>query len=453
MRFWPTTRNWKRLVSGAAIVVALALIANGVMTWRAEGRLRAKIAAIHATGAPTSIAELAPQPIPDDENGAATLKRIEPRLTEFSKAYGPFFDTPLGKSYDAAQDRGERATREQIDAISAILNKYRDVDKALAKAAECDKYASQLDYSLPDTEFIEAMVNQSNTVRTAARFLAWEAEMDLANGKHEEAMKRGIQMLRLARHYENEPSLISYLVAIAIRGVASESLYDALSAGAVSPELHAALDDELARQDNPERLKHALAMERAISAGWAGIVPEQPSPNLARMFGWMQRSYQLGAVEYSEEYLRLAEQPWHEVRSQFGPADSPPPPSGHGILADLLAPALRATFQANARGLAVSRGLRIYNALREFKEKNGREARGLDELALSKTVTIDPYSGGPLKLKHTDDGWTIYSVMENGVDDGGDFIELKDYGLAPPRFRRTEKPERAASTEAQAPTE
>ena len=40
-----------------------------------------------------------------------------------------------------------------------------------------------------------------------------------------------------------------------------------------------------------------------------------------------------------------------------------------------------------------------------------------------------------LKLKHADDGWIIYSVMKNGVDDNGDFTDMKDDGLAPPRLR------------------
>jgi hypothetical protein len=101
-------------------------------------------------------------------------------------------------------------------------------------------------------------------------------------------------------------------------------------------------------------------------------------------------------------------------------------------------PAVKAAYQARARSLAVSRSLRIYNALRQFAEKNGREAAGLEELGLPQEATIDPYSGEPLKLKDTDEGWIIYSVMENGVDDGGDFKAIKDYGVAPPKLRVTE---------------
>jgi hypothetical protein len=112
------------------------------------------------------------------------------------------------------------------------------------------------------------------------------------------------------------------------------------------------------------------------------------------------------------------------------------------VLADLLIPALRASFEAHARSLVISRALRIDNALVAFKEKNGREAKGLDELNLPKETTVDPYSGQPLKLKSTKDGWIIYSVMDNGIDDGGSFIALQDYGLAPPHYRMTEEPKK-----------
>ena len=83
------------------------------------------------------------------------------------------------------------------------------------------------------------------------------------------------------------------------------------------------------------------------------------------------------------------------------------------------------------------RSLRIYNALRQFSEHNGREATGLAELKLPADATIDPYSGQPLKLKHSELGWVVYSVLENGVDDGGNFKDLKDYGVAPWKLRKT----------------
>ena len=84
MQIWPTKRFWKRLAIGALAVVSLALIANGLMAWWVEHRLQTKIAAIRAAGDPASIADLAPEPIPADQNAAAIIERIAPRLDEFA---------------------------------------------------------------------------------------------------------------------------------------------------------------------------------------------------------------------------------------------------------------------------------------------------------------------------------------------------------------------------------
>ena len=96
-----------------------------------------------------------PEPIAADQNAAAVLEKIAPRLDEFSKEYGKFFDTPLGKAYDAADDRGDPPTPEQISAIRAILDKYPDIDDALVAAAACPQYASLADFSVPPQVFLE----------------------------------------------------------------------------------------------------------------------------------------------------------------------------------------------------------------------------------------------------------------------------------------------------------
>jgi hypothetical protein len=438
MRIWPTKRGWQRIGIGLAMLAAIGLVVNGMLAWRAELRLRSRLAAIRAAGAPASIAELAPEPIPDDENAAAIMEQIRPQLNEFSKEYGRFYDSPLGKEYDEAGDKGEPATKEQIDAIRAILAKYADLERLVAEASASEKFASRLDYSLDHTKFLDRLLDHIQVARMATRLLTWRGEVLLADGEQEQALDNGLQALRLARLHENEPTLVACLVAIAMRSTAAAQIYDALAAGPVSSELHQALDIELAKYDNPQQLVEVLMSERAVSADWLDSHRGEVPSVLFHMFGWPLKSYQIGVLDAMEEQIELAGQPWYKISERFGVGDSSAPRTGHGTLADLLMPAVKAAYQARARSLAVSRSLRIYNALRQFAEKNGREAAGLEELGLPQEATIDPYSGEPLKLKDTDEGWIIYSVMENGVDDGGDFKAIKDYGVAPPKLRVTE---------------
>ena len=59
--------------------------------------------------------------------------------------------------------------------------------------------------------------------------------------------------------------------------------------------------------------------------------------------------------------------------------------------------------------------------------ENGREAESLAELSLPAEATIDPFSGAPLLLNRRDNKWIVYSVGDDGKDDGG--LAPKDYGV------------------------
>jgi hypothetical protein len=63
-------------------------------------------------------------------------------------------------------------------------------------------------------------------------------------------------------------------------------------------------------------------------------------------------------------------------------------------------------------------------------------------------ATIDPFDGKQLKLKHTDQGWVVYTVMLDGVDDSGNFIQLHDYGVAPLSRRVEQEKEDVETPEA-----
>jgi len=350
--------------------------------------------------------------------------------------------TPLGKAYEKRRDRGERPTPEQTDAIREILHKYPDLDTGIAAAAACHQYASMADFSLDSQQFLEQYL--SGRVRTPARFLVWRIEVLIADGQSEEAAGRGLELLRLSRLYDREPLLLNMLVGIALRGMAANALFDSLAAGPVSPDLHTAIDQELALHDDPQRMARVLKTERAYSLALTASIGldssfDQVNPIWMSMVGWPMKRFYLGALDYYDEEIQAVEQPWTEGRKRgVGHRQLPEAPSGQRALVDLLIPATQAAYEANERATVVLRSLRVFNALTQYRDEHGREASGLEDLSLPKEATIDPFSGDPLKLKHTDDGWVIYSVMQNGVDDGGDFKDLKDYGVAPRNWRAAE---------------
>lgn len=450
MRIWPTRRMWKRIGLGLLILLAIAFIANGFMAWWTEHRLQRRIAAIRAAGDPASIADLAPKPIPAEENAAAILNELAPRIDAFAKEQWHFLDkTPLGKAYDKRGDRGEPATPEQLDAVRKILDKYPDIDAGLATMAACDKYASMSDFSVGYPKFLENTLNKPmRTIRDAARFLDWRMESFTAARQPDKAVQQGIELLKLARLYDHEPLMVNMLVAIALRGIAVDPLYDALASGPVSPAMHAALDRELALHDDPQRMVRALKTELGFSIDAIKALPldagPQPPAWLFGLIGWPIKLMYIGALNYEEVQIAAFEQASTDGHKKVRRYPALPEPTGYGVLADLMIPATQAAYEADTRCIAMLRALRIFNAMRQFEEKNGREAANLEEIGLPEDATTDPFNGEPLKRKKTKDGWVIYTVMRDGVDDGGDFMGLKDFGVAPPRLRLTSEPEESS---------
>jgi hypothetical protein len=431
VRLWPTKRGWKRLAITFGLVVVLLVIADLIAAWLVEHKLQSKIAEIRAAGDPASIADLAPKPIPANQNAAAWMEQIAAELEAFSKDNTAFYTSSTGEDYSERKDRGQPPSAGQIEAVRDVLNKYPTIDHALSQAAACEQYASLADFSLRDAEFDEEGLKRCSRMHSAGRYLALQMDLLVADGETNDAVKRGIQWLQLARLYDSEPAFMHFMMALAQRDFAAVQLYDALAASPVSAEVHAALEEELARHDNRERIVHALKAERAIDISSLKWLSQWRLPFMSQLGAWPVEQEQIGLLNLYDQLLTVADQPWHEISDQLGTS----PWAGNGVLAQAFLPALLDQQQECNRVLVTLRALRIFNALRQYAEENGREAGGLADLSLPKEATIDPYSGKPLLVKHTDDGWVIYSVLENGVDDGGDFKDMKDWGLAPPGHR------------------
>ncbi len=84
-------------------------------------------------------------------------------------------------------------------------------------------------------------------------------------------------------------------------------------------------------------------------------------------------------------------------------------------------PALSRYYKLGARGEASRRATQLSYATHLYKVRHGRWPESLDELSddAGTQMKIDPFSGGYFGYRLTEDGPTIYSASENGVDDGG----------------------------------
>jgi hypothetical protein len=198
-----------------------------------------------------------------------------------------------------------------------------------------------------------------------------------------------------------------------------------LRAGPVADSARDALDAELARHDLSESYRRALISERAL-----GLTAFNDQ-NLGRY--WPVRGYWNNAMIYyldvMDSQLGLASQPYHRVL-QAGPPAVSKPVSPWAVLAETVLPAVQAAREATERNRATMRCLRILNAVTRL-EQQGVQVKGLGDLQLPDLETIDPFTGKPLLMKKSPDGWVIYSAGKDLKDDGGQVDNLSDFGLGP----------------------
>ncbi len=96
----------------------------------------------------------------------------------------------------------------------------------------------------------------------------------------------------------------------------------------------------------------------------------------------------------------------------------------------LLFPAIAMARQATVRVKLNADAVQVALAVIRYQRQHGQWPESLDALVgtFVERVPTDPYDGQPLRYRLQDDGFVIYSVGVNGVDDGGQSVLLRSDG-------------------------
>jgi hypothetical protein len=410
--------KWVGIALGAAILILL--MANAIWVWSNASRLQNKLAALRAEGEPLCLADLAPQPIPPGWNAAVLLRRARSDLEAMDKE--------LTDVYQSEGYKVGRLSESQLKTIRSALEAHPKVIPLLEQAAACPGYDPQLDYTVGPQPFLKAYWDQQSDPRGAARLLRVRALQLLCQGEREEALRTCLLTFRLCRHFDYEPMMIGYLVALGSRGSAIEATNLALRAGPLSNDARNALEAELALHDGPKAYEHALKAERAYGLESFRTMPGRRFWLVSRPLWDDATSYYLDIID---QHLALASRPYAEVAAMnLGAA---PDPGGFRRLGHMVLPAILSAREAMERTRARIRCLRVLNALQARPEQGAAETPKLSDLGLPADATTDPFTGKPLHLKKLPAGWLVYSVGKDLKDDGGDFTEALDVGVGPPQ--------------------
>jgi hypothetical protein len=261
------------------------------------------------------------------------------------------------------------------------------------------------------------------------RVLRARSALFVSQGRLDDALAAQILSLRLARHRRREPFIMGFLVTAASEQTAMDGINRILQTGPISAEHRASLDRELALHDTMEGYIWALKSERAFALSSAR--------ETGRGF-WLTRGFvndlSLKLIDLFDRYLQQAAEPFSAVIAARSRTPSPVASLNPLTpLAKLLEPALNAAREPAERTRAIARALRVLSAV----QSRGSPSRGsepqLGDLGLPLQATVDPFNGEPLRLKKLGEGWIVYSVGANLLDDGGQLEGRADVGVGPIR--------------------
>ena len=475
-------RRWKILITVSIVLLLLAASLWVSMHVQPANEVELYKQQLRAKGEKLELSEVLPPPVAPQDNSVNTVNSAfemfgfgDDRIPNAMQMVAP------GKALIGWQQpdaRGYNFTNSW-DEFAAEIETDRPAIELLHQVLERPKLDFQLDYEKGASMLLPHLA----PMKRAAMKLEAAATLDLHNGDTGAAATNILTLLALVHKDVRDEVLISHLVRMALVAIAITPTWELLQATNVPDAQLAAVQDSWHQLDFLSDAESAFEMERASSAmiiqkslsthvgfqeTFAGAIS---SASGSASSGWvwppdwdaltsstrlaiaetMWRSSwgysaELGMLKNNQvilETLRIMQ----TNRNQFYKADYDAMSSrlsslgvtnaGDAIIRTLNIPDFRDYFGGGGLNNVVRKTLQLEAArrvvmtaiaLKRFQIKHGQWPETLDKLApeFLAEVPIDPYDGKPLKYHPNTDGtFLLYSVGEDGIDDGGDAMPAK----------------------------
>ncbi|MBN2264438.1 MAG: hypothetical protein JW775_01365 [Candidatus Aminicenantes bacterium] len=413
------------------IGVVLLIVAAGVMLARAvlnttEGRRLARtLAGLKAEGIPLTVEDLL-DPCPDEKNGASLWKAAE-ELYAFKGE-----DIKLLNEVYQRFVRGHPVETEDWASLGRLIEKNRRVLDLIPEIAG----RSCFQYGALDARSWERKIPDAIKLIRTVRLWGFESLRIAENGDVRGALDRLRTGLRFASRCAEEPSLITYLIALANMKTCLLFLNESLSGREAGGELLLPLLGELDEgliERRQALLKGGIQAERVLfldiglstgakdwaSSSWLKGKADKLSYWLIRPL--IKRDVERNITIYAEvesktatPYSRMRDF-WKQYKKRLG--DLP----WYAVVSKIAIPEMEATFMKGATFDALVRTARAGLACRIHKDRTGSYPEALAALVpeLLDEVPTDPFTGEPLVYRAEGEGFIVYSLGSNLRDDGG----------------------------------
>ena len=434
----PRAKGW-----WLAVLLPLAVIAGFVWWNRQPGALDQRLARYRAAGLPTTPAELDVwyHYVPDAENAAPPLLKA---ISAWRSTADPGLPTAMnGPRYPK---RGEAWPDPMLAAGRAELVANAGPLAQIHAALERPRSRYPVNFKVGAAVTLPHLV----PAREVARNLGLEARFAAETGDPERAASALLANFRNARTLAEEPLLLSYLVRLALIAIALEAAESVVSRTSLSETQLQALQQAFAGAETTPHLVRALAGERCLAldelhqpstmlfAVFTGPIgagtPANSSPQfLPIILGKLYEGTGLKGrdlefyLDRLDELADAALRPGAEVtvrlrefKSHIDELDS-----WRGRLRPFsrqTLPAYASTLPKELRSVATLRSGQTAMAIERWRLAHaGALPPSLAALVprYLSAIPEDPLIGQPLKFHPQSSGYVVYSVGEDGADDGG----------------------------------
>ncbi|WOO43641.1 hypothetical protein [Rubellicoccus peritrichatus] len=433
---------WKKLAIGfGVLILVLSIVVVVGIFWLgrdADKELAAAKQRLIDMGAPMTIEELLPPPVPEDENAAPlyleliAMEEENPAIAEAEEEI-----EALTEDYDWGEVFSLSLVEEQFDELEQILNR-----EELAEYFALLEKITDRSYFQPDWDYNKGpslLVPEVGTQMTATRLLLAKAVLDLRQNEEANAAKYAEQALQIANHANQSYILVSMLTAAAIRNsvfVFIESFDQASDNG-----LPLELIESWASNKMVDNWVNALDMERLGMGGTIfpaildgddrqrqslfgedeiGLSKISSNPGMRWFFVYDYAHY-LNSMADSREFALLPYCGSIDDERRVSEASSMEAAEKYRIVSRiiLMPTAMVRTnlVKADSKQLLTLTGL----ALSAYNKDHDKYPNSLGELVPDylDEIPVDPLTGGGFVYRPEGEGYLLYGLGPNRVDDGG----------------------------------
>jgi len=427
-------RRKRKVLHTLLIVLVIIITCFAVFRLILKSKLHARLDAVAAAGYPVNCAQLDDwYSIPESaENAADYITKAFSHYHKLEEPEESMLIPVVGRA--ELPGRTEPLTKQTKTLITEYLADNRQALELLHKGAAIKHSRYPVDLS----KGFEALMPYLADIRTGAMLLKLEAVLHAENDKPKIAVDSIASGIGLSRSLSKEPLLISQLVRIACQALAVSTIEHVINRTEFTDEQLVKLIGALAEAEDPSAMVRAFAGEQC--AGFS--IFKTPSSKIITLLDETGRHpLLLGALAISlyrfagladmdaaayldlmNDYINAMQLPIYQRQEAVGTIKHKfDKISKIHILLHLIMPAFSRVTTIDIRSIAQLRTARAGLAIERCRLATGKLPDSLSNLVPTylDAVPKDPFDGKDLRYKKLETGFVVYSIGEDGNDDGG----------------------------------